>query len=66
MVTGVTGNVLQNIPKPQEKNKTAETESVQQVNNRNRVDIIREQIENGTYEINTRKTAEKMALNLLG
>lgn len=45
--------------------KEGEVKKSQEVKALDRVSQIKEQIQNGTYELDMKKTSEKMALNLL-
>lgn len=46
-------------------NKENQVKKSQEVKTLDRVSQIKEQIQNGTYELDMKKTSEKMALNLL-
>lgn len=62
---GLVGSVYaQNIEK-NIINKESQVKKNQEVKALDRVSQIKEQIQNGTYELDMKKTSEKMALNLL-
>lgn len=62
---GLVGSVYaQNIEK-NTTNKENQVKKNQEVKALDKVSQIKEQIQNGTYELNMKKTSEKMALNLL-
>lgn len=62
---GLVGSVYaQNIEK-KTTNKENQVKKNQEVKALDRVSQIKEQIQNGTYELDMKKTSEKMALNLL-
>lgn len=64
---GLVGSVYsQKIDKNNVKSdKENEVKKSQEVKALDRVSQIKEQIQNGTYELDMKKTSEKMALNLL-
>lgn len=55
----------QKIEKNQKERVQAETKKVEETQSVDRVSQIKEQIQNGTYQLDMKKTSEKMALHLL-
>lgn len=63
---GFVGSVYsQKIDKNTTNNKEAQVKKTQESKAIDRVSQVKEQIQNGTYELDMKKTSEKMALNLL-
>lgn len=55
----------QKIDKNSVNNRDNQIKKTQETKALDRVSQIKEQIQNGTYELDMKKTSEKMALNLL-
>lgn len=63
---GLVGSIYsQKIEKNNAANKDNQVKKNQEVKALDRISQIKEQIQNGTYELDMKKTSEKMALNLL-
>lgn len=63
---GLVGSVYsQKMERNNATNKDNQVKKNQEVKALDRVSQIKEQIQNGTYELDMKKTSEKMALNLL-
>lgn len=55
----------QKIEKNQRERVQVETKKAEETQSLDRVAQIKEQVQNGTYQLDMKKTSEKMALNLL-
>lgn len=63
---GLVGSIYsQKMERNNTTNKDNQVKKNQEVKALDRVSQIKEQIQNGTYELDMKKTSEKMALNLL-
>lgn len=63
---GLVGSIYsQKMERNNAANKDNQVKKNQEVKALDRVSQIKEQIQNGTYELDMKKTSEKMALNLL-